>query len=143
MIVEWSFAMLALKRRRADNKPPCSLPRLAISPTHGNLRRYCGATSTATFNSRRHPHQPFCVLEDIAFLTAGKDISEDLGIELENVTLDMLGSAKRVHIDKDNTTIIDGAGRKKDIESRGQPTIRIAPGQASQPSPRLPRASLP
>jgi chaperonin GroEL len=58
------------------------------------------------------------MLEDIAILTAGKEISEDLGIKLENVTLDMLGTAKKVHIDKDNTTIIDGAGKKKDIESR-------------------------
>ena len=58
------------------------------------------------------------MLEDIAILTAGQVISEDLGIKLENVTLDMLGNAKRVHIDKDNTTIIDGAGKKKDIEGR-------------------------
>src|SRR5207253_7418414 len=58
------------------------------------------------------------MLEDIAILTAGQEISEDLGIKLENVTLDMLGTAKRVVIDKDNTTIIDGAGKKKDIDSR-------------------------
>src|SRR4029450_9322364 len=58
------------------------------------------------------------MLEDIAILTAGQEISEDLGIKLENVTLDMLGTAKRVRIDKENTTIIDGAGKKKDIESR-------------------------
>lgn len=50
MMVEWSFAMLAQKWRRTDNKSPCSLPRLAISPTDYALRRYCGATSTATFN---------------------------------------------------------------------------------------------
>jgi chaperonin GroEL len=58
------------------------------------------------------------MLEDIAILTAGKEISEDLGIKLENVTLDMLGTAKRVRIDKDTTTVIDGAGGKKDIASR-------------------------
>jgi chaperonin GroEL len=58
------------------------------------------------------------MLEDIAILTAGQTISEDLGIKLENVTLDMLGNAKRVRIDKDNTTIIDGAGKKKDIQAR-------------------------
>ena len=58
------------------------------------------------------------MLEDIAVLTAGQLISEDLGIKLENVTLDMLGNAKRVRIDKENTTIIDGAGKKKDIEAR-------------------------
>jgi chaperonin GroEL len=58
------------------------------------------------------------MLEDIATLTAGQVISEDLGIKLENVTLDMLGTAKRVIIEKENTTIIDGAGKKKDIEAR-------------------------
>ena len=58
------------------------------------------------------------VLEDIAILTAGQVISEDLGIELENVTLDMLGRAKRVVIEKENTTIIDGAGSKEEIQGR-------------------------
>src|SRR5204863_6622576 len=58
------------------------------------------------------------MLEDIATVTSGTLISEDLGIKLENVTLAMLGRAKRVSIDKDNTTIIDGAGKKKDIEGR-------------------------
>jgi chaperonin GroEL len=57
-------------------------------------------------------------LEDIAILTGGQVISEDLGIKLENVTLDMLGTAKKVRIEKENTTIIDGAGKKKDIEGR-------------------------
>ena len=58
------------------------------------------------------------MLEDIAILTGGQLISEDLGIKLENVTLDMLGKAKKVRIEKENTTIIDGAGKKKDIEGR-------------------------
>ena len=58
------------------------------------------------------------MLEDIAILTGGQVISEDLGIKLENVTLDMLGQAKRVRIEKENTTIIDGAGKKDDIEGR-------------------------
>jgi chaperonin GroEL len=58
------------------------------------------------------------MLEDIAVLTGGSVISEDLGIKLENVTLGMLGRAKRVSIDKDNTTIVDGAGKKADIEAR-------------------------
>ena len=58
------------------------------------------------------------MLEDIAALTGGQVISDDLGIKFENVTLDMLGKAKKVRIDKDNTTIIDGAGKKKDIEGR-------------------------
>src|SRR4029079_3389331 len=55
---------------------------------------------------------------DIAVLTSGQLISEDLGIKLEGVTLNMLGRAKRVSIDKDNTTIVDGAGKKKEIEAR-------------------------
>ncbi|MGH6863070.1 MAG: chaperonin GroEL, partial [Methylocella sp.] len=58
------------------------------------------------------------MLEDISILTSGQLISEELGIKLENVTLQMLGRAKRIRIDKEATTIIDGAGEKKDIEAR-------------------------
>ena len=58
------------------------------------------------------------MLEDIAILTGGTMIAEDLGIKLESVTLAMLGRAKRIRMDKENTTIIDGAGKKKDIEGR-------------------------
>src|SRR5208282_3470238 len=58
------------------------------------------------------------MLEDIAVLSGGQTIAEDLGIKLENVTLDMLGRAKRVRIEKENTTIIDGAGKKADIQAR-------------------------
>ncbi len=58
------------------------------------------------------------MLEDIAILTGGQVISEDLGIKLETVTLDMLGKAKKVVIEKENTTIVDGAGKKKEIEGR-------------------------
>jgi chaperonin GroEL len=58
------------------------------------------------------------MLEDIATLTGGTVISEDLGIKLENVTLNMLGRAKKVSIDKENTTIVDGSGKKSDIEAR-------------------------
>jgi chaperonin GroEL len=58
------------------------------------------------------------MLEDIAVLAAGQTISDDLGIKLENVTLQMLGRAKRVRIEKENTTIIDGAGKKPDIQAR-------------------------
>src|SRR4051795_1706617 len=58
------------------------------------------------------------MLEDIAVLTAGTVISEDLGIKLETVTLAMLGRAKKVTIDKENTTIVDGAGTKAEIEAR-------------------------
>ena len=58
------------------------------------------------------------MLEDIAILTGGRVIAEELGIKLENVTLNDLGRAKRIVVDKDNTTIIDGAGKKADIEGR-------------------------
>src|ERR1700738_4430327 len=58
------------------------------------------------------------MLEDVAILTSGQVISEDLGIKLENVTLDMLGRAKRVRVEKENSTIIDGAGKKADIQGR-------------------------
>jgi chaperonin GroEL len=58
------------------------------------------------------------MLEDIAIVTGGQVISEDLGIKLENVKLNMLGSAKKVRVDKDDTTIIDGAGKKADIQAR-------------------------
>jgi chaperonin GroEL len=58
------------------------------------------------------------MLEDIAILTGGQVISEDLGIKLENVTIDMLGRAKRIRIDKENTTIIDGAGAREAIQAR-------------------------
>jgi chaperonin GroEL len=58
------------------------------------------------------------MLEDLAIVTGGQVISDDLGIKLENVTLDMLGRAKKVRIEKENTTIIDGAGQKADIEGR-------------------------
>ncbi len=58
------------------------------------------------------------MLEDIAILTGGQVISEDLGIKLENVTIDMLGRAKRVKVDKENSTIVDGAGKKADINAR-------------------------
>jgi len=58
------------------------------------------------------------MLEDIAILTNGKAITEDLGIKLENITLDDLGNAKRVSIDKENTTIVEGAGKQSDIQAR-------------------------
>ena len=58
------------------------------------------------------------MLDDMAVLCGGQVISEDLGVKLENVTLDMLGSAKRVSLDKDTTTLVDGAGAKADIQAR-------------------------
>jgi chaperonin GroEL len=60
------------------------------------------------------------MLQDIARLTGGTAISEDLGIKLENVTLNMLGRAKKVMIDEENTTIVNGAGKKKDGHWRGR-----------------------
>src|SRR4029077_18188393 len=88
-----------------------ALATLVVNKLRGGLK--VAAVKAPGFGDRRK-----AMLEDIAILTAGKEISEDLGIKLENVTLDMLGTAKKVHIDKDNTTIIDGAGKKKDIEGR-------------------------
>src|SRR6266853_1793351 len=88
-----------------------ALATLVVNKLRGGLK--VAAVKAPGFGDRRK-----AMLEDIAILTGGKEITEDLGIKLENVTLDMLGTAKRVHIDKDNTTIIDGAGKKKDIESR-------------------------
>src|SRR5205807_7261595 len=73
----------------------------------------CGAVKAPGFSDRRK-----AMLEDIAALTGGEVISEELGIKLENVTLEMLGGAKKVRIDKENTTIIDGAGKKADITAR-------------------------
>ena len=61
------------------------------------------------------------MLEDIAILTGGKCLTEDLGIKLENVKLDMLGKAKTIKIDKDNTTIVDGTGSKSDIQAPKRP----------------------
>src|SRR3977135_4318338 len=58
------------------------------------------------------------MLEDIAILTGGKAITEDLGIKLENIKLDDLGKAKKIVVDKDNTTIIEGAGRRPSVEAR-------------------------
>jgi chaperonin GroEL (HSP60 family) len=58
------------------------------------------------------------MLQDIAILTGGQVISEDLGMKLENVTMDMLGTAKKIVITKDDTTIVDGAGEKAEIEAR-------------------------
>src|SRR5690242_6613609 len=88
-----------------------ALATLVVNKLRGGLK--VAAVKAPGFGDRRK-----AMLEDIAIVTAGREISEDLGIKLENVTLDMLGTAKRVRIDKDNTTVIDGAGKKKDIESR-------------------------
>jgi len=88
-----------------------ALATLVVNKLRGGLK--VAAVKAPGFGDRRK-----AMLEDIAVLTGGQVISEDLGIKLENVTLDMLGRAKRVSIDKENTTIVDGAGKKGDIEAR-------------------------
>ena len=88
-----------------------ALATLVVNKLRGGLK--IAAVKAPGFGDRRK-----AMLEDIAVLTNGTAVSEDLGIKLENVTLDMLGRAKRVRIEKENTTIIDGAGSKQDIEAR-------------------------
>ncbi|MXQ12608.1 chaperonin GroEL [Microvirga makkahensis] len=88
-----------------------ALATLVVNKLRGGLK--IAAVKAPGFGDRRK-----AMLEDIAVLTKGQVISEDLGIKLENVTLPMLGRAKKVVIEKENTTIVDGAGDKKDIEAR-------------------------
>jgi len=88
-----------------------ALATLVVNKLRGGLK--VAAVKAPGFGDRRK-----AMLEDIAILTNGQVISEDLGIKLENVTLAMLGSAKRVTIEKENTTVVDGGGKKKDIEAR-------------------------
>jgi len=88
-----------------------ALATLVVNKLRGGLK--VAAVKAPGFGDRRK-----AMLEDIAVLTGGQVISEDLGIKLENVTLDMLGKAKKVVIDKENSTIVDGAGKKKEIEGR-------------------------
>ena len=88
-----------------------ALATLVVNKLRGGLR--VAAVKAPGFGDRRK-----AMLEDIAILTGGQLVSEDLGIKLENVTLDMLGKAKKVTITKDATTIVDGSGEKADIEGR-------------------------
>ena len=88
-----------------------ALATLVVNKLRGTIQ--CCAVKAPGFGDRRKS-----ILEDIAILTNGKAISEDLGIKLENVKLDDLGRAKKITIDKDNTTIIEGAGKSADIEGR-------------------------
>jgi chaperonin GroEL len=88
-----------------------ALATLVVNKLRGGLK--VAAVKAPGFGDRRK-----AMLEDMAILTGGQVISEDLGIKLENVTLDMLGQAKRVRVEKENTTIIDGAGSKEDIQGR-------------------------
>jgi len=88
-----------------------ALATLVVNKLRGGLK--VAAVKAPGFGDRRK-----AMLQDIAVLTGGQAISEDLGIKLENVTLAMLGKAKKVMIDKENTTIVNGSGKKKDIEDR-------------------------
>jgi len=88
-----------------------ALATLVVNKIRGTL--HCCSVKAPGFGDRRK-----AMLEDIAILTGGKVIAEELGIKLENVTLNDLGRAKRVVVDKDNTTLVDGAGKKADIEGR-------------------------
>ncbi|MGC1583759.1 MAG: chaperonin GroEL, partial [Candidatus Acidiferrales bacterium] len=88
-----------------------ALATLVVNKLRGTL--HCAAVKAPGFGDRRKS-----MLEDIAILTGGKAITEDLGIKLENVTLDELGTAKKVTITKDNTTIIAGAGKPAEVEGR-------------------------
>jgi chaperonin GroEL len=88
-----------------------ALATLVVNKLRGTLK--CCSVKAPGFGDRRK-----AMLEDVAILTGGKVISEDLGIKLENIKLSDLGQAKRITIDKDNTTIVDGAGDKKEIEAR-------------------------
>src|SRR6202035_658407 len=87
------------------------LATLVVNRLRGGLR--VAAVKAPGFGDRRK-----AMLEDIAVVTGGQVISEDLGIKLENVKLNMLGTAKKVRITKDDTTIIDGSGKKPDIQAR-------------------------
>merc|ERR1712224_1158651 len=88
-----------------------ALATLVVNKLRGGLK--IAAVKAPGFGDRRK-----AMLEDIAILTGGQVISEDLGIKLESVTMDMLGKAKRVVVDKENSTIVGGNGKKKDIEAR-------------------------
>ena len=88
-----------------------ALATLVVNKLRGGLK--VAAVKAPGFGDRRK-----AMLEDMAILTGGQVVSEDLGIKLENVTLDMLGTAKKIVITKDETTVIDGAGKKKEIEAR-------------------------
>ncbi len=88
-----------------------ALATLVVNKIRGTLK--CAAVKAPGFGDRRK-----AMLQDIAVLTGGKVVSDDLGIKLENVSLKDLGSSKKVTIDKDNTTIVDGAGSRADIEGR-------------------------
>jgi chaperonin GroEL len=88
-----------------------ALATLVVNKIRGTLK--CSAVKAPGFGDRRK-----AILQDIAVLTGGQVISEDLGIKLENIAIKDLGTAKKITIDKDNTTIVDGGGSKRALEGR-------------------------
>ena len=107
-----------------------ALATLVVNKLRGGLK--VAAVKAPGFGDRRK-----AMLEDIAILTGGQMIAEDLGIKLENVTLQMLGKAKRIRIEKENTTIINGAGKKSDIEAASARSRR----RSRRPPPTTTRRS--
>jgi len=108
-----------------------ALATLVVNKLRGTLN--VAAVKAPGFGDRRK-----AMLEDIAILTGGKVISEEIGFKLENATIDMLGSAKRIVIDKDNTTIIDGAGSEADIDAR----VKVIRAQIEETSSDYDREKL-
>jgi len=120
MIAELDDPMILLHESKLSSLQPMlpilesvvqTLATLVVNKLRGGLK--IAAVKAPGFGDRRK-----AMLQDLAVLTGGQVISEDLGIKLENVSMDMLGTAKRVNITKDDTVVVDGSGKKKDIEAR-------------------------
>src|SRR3989475_711562 len=101
-----------------------ALATLVVNKLRGTLQ--CAAVKAPGFGDRRK-----AMLDDIATLTGGKAITEDLGIKLENIKLDDLGKAKKVVVDKDNTTLVEGAGKSSAIEGRIKQIVENAGAEGS------------
>src|SRR3972149_6547044 len=102
-----------------------ALATLVVNKLRGTLQ--VAAVKAPGYGDRRK-----AMLEDLAILTGGKAITEDLGIKLENLKVEDLGKAKKITIDKDNTTIVEGGGKTKDIEGRGKRVRRPGGGRAAE-----------